>query len=141
MKSSTETQERKEHEHKRPEVDESKRTILIYSPDLNFCFSLSMLFQDRFNVITTTNPGTLETFVEHYSAALVIVDAVPSSTMIEKLHSLKELNRNLPIIVLYVYSPKEIQLDKAIRDHVDSVFYKPFDVSVISTRIDELLPS
>jgi DNA-binding NtrC family response regulator len=121
-------------------VDESKKTILIYSPDLNFCFSLSILFQDRFSVITTTNADMLETFVAHYSAHLVIVDAVPSDEIIEKLDALKRLNKGLPIIVLYVYSPKEVQLDRMIRSHVDSVFYKPFDVTAVSKRIEELLP-
>ena len=121
-------------------VDERKKTILIYSPDLNFCFSLSILFQDRFSVITTTNADMLETFVAHYSADLVIVDAVPSDDIIEKLDALKRLNKSLPIIVLYVYSPKDVQLDRMIRGHVDSVFYKPFDVSAVSKRIEELLP-
>jgi len=64
------------------DANEPKRSILIYSPDLNFCFSLSMLFQDRYNVITTTNPECLETFADHYAADLVIVDAVPSEKMI-----------------------------------------------------------
>jgi DNA-binding NtrC family response regulator len=121
-------------------VDERKKTILIYSPDLNFCFSLSILFQDRFSVITTTNAEMLEPFVAHYNADLVIVDAVPSDEMIGKLDALKRLNKSLPIIVLYVYSPKEVQLDRMIRSHVDSVFYKPFDVSAVSKRIEELLP-
>lgn len=122
-------------------VDETKKTILIYSPDLNFCFSLSMLFQDRYNVITTTNPGMLETFVGEYAADLVVVDAVPSEKMIERLDGLKALNNCLPIIMIYVYSQKEIMLDSTIRRHVDSVFYKPFDVADMSKRIAELLPN
>lgn len=122
------------------DAEEQKRTILIYSPDLNFCFSLSMLFQDRYNVITTTNPGTLGTFVEHYAADLVIVDAVPSEKMIERLDSLKTLNRRLPIIMLYVYSPKEMVLDNAIRRHVDFVMYKPFNIADMAKRVAELLP-
>ena len=121
-------------------VDETKKTILIYSPDLNFCFSLSMLFQDRYNVITTTNSSMLQTFVAHYAANLVIVDASPTEKMIDVLHRVKELNRQLPIIMLYVYSPKEASLDKAVRSEVDSVFYKPFDLSAMSKRINELLP-
>jgi len=56
------------------EEDGSKKTILIYSPDLNFCFSLSMLFQNRYNVSTTTNLGMLETFLANYSADLVMID-------------------------------------------------------------------
>ena len=122
-----------------PVVEEGKKTILIYSPDLNFCFSLSMLFQDRYNVVTTTNPGMLETSVEHYSADLVIVDAVPSEKMLERLETVKKRNDRLPVIMLYVYSPRDAALDTAIRRRVDSVMYKPFDIADMAKRIAELL--
>jgi DNA-binding response OmpR family regulator len=122
-------------------VDEGKKTILIYSPDLNFCFSLSMLFQDRYNVITTTNVGMLHSFVSHYAANLLIMDAAPSEKIIEQVHALKDLNKRLPIIMLYVYSPKEALLDSRVRQEIDSVFYKPFDLTAVSKRISELLPA
>ena len=121
------------------EEDGTKKTILIYSPDLNFCFSLSMLFQNRYNVSTTTNLGMLETFLANYSADLVMIDAFPSTKIIQTLEGLKELKRHLPIIMLYVYNSKEVGMDKAIRAHVDSVYYKPFDINAVSKRIDELL--
>jgi response regulator RpfG family c-di-GMP phosphodiesterase len=123
----------------RQDMDEKKKTIIIYSPDLNFCFSLSMVFQDRYNVITTTNLGMLEKFVAIYSADLVIVDAVPSDKLIDRIDALKGSTGTLPVIVLYVYSGRDVALDRAIRSHVDSVFYKPFEISAISKRIDELL--
>ncbi|MBI5473886.1 MAG: hypothetical protein HY961_16230 [Ignavibacteriae bacterium] len=122
-------------------MDDRKNTILIYSPDLNFCFSLSMLFQDRYNVITTTNSSMLDSFVAHYSANLLIVDAAPSEKMLSRVHALKELNRRLPIIMLYVFNPKEAPLDRAVRKEVDAVFYKPFDLAAVSKRINELLPT
>jgi len=123
----------------RSDVDENKKSIIIYSPDLNFCFSLSMVFQDRYNVITTTNMGMLEKFVAIYSADLVIVDAVPSETLIRRIDGLKGSNRDLPIIILYVYNSKDVSLDRVVREHVDSVFYKPFEISAVSKRINELL--
>jgi DNA-binding response OmpR family regulator len=123
----------------RTDVDENKKTIIIYSPDLNFCFSLSMVFQDRYNVITTTNMGMLEKFVAIYSADLVIVDAVPTDSLIGRIEALRASKQNLPIIILYVYTPKDVALDRSIRPHVDSVFYKPFEISAISKRIDEIL--
>jgi hypothetical protein len=88
----------------RSDVDENKKSIIIYSPDLNFCFSLSMVFQDRYNVITTTNMGMLEKFVAIYSADLVIVDAVPSEMLIKRIDGLKGSKLDLPIIILYVYN-------------------------------------
>jgi DNA-binding NtrC family response regulator len=123
-----------------PTTTESKQTVLIYSPDLNFCFSLSMLFQDRYNVVTTTNPGMLETFADHYAADLVIVDAIPSEKMIARLDGLKKQDRKVPVIMLYVYSLKEAALDATIRSHVDSVIYKPFDIADMARRVAELLP-
>ncbi len=122
-----------------PEAGDDKKTILLYSPDLNFCFSLSMLFQDRYNVITTTNLGMLDKLVCDYSANLVLVDAVPSDKLIQRLGTLRVLNKDLPILLLYVYNSREVTLDKAIRAHVDSIFYKPFDIAAVSKRIEELL--
>ena len=121
------------------ESGEEKKTILIYSPDLNFCFSLSMLFQDRYNVITTTNIGMLDKLVADHSANLVMVDAVPTEKLIERLDSIKGLNQHLPIILLYVYSSKDMAMDRVIRGHVDTVFYKPFEIAPVSKRIEELL--
>jgi hypothetical protein len=121
------------------EPGELKKTIILYSPDLNFCFSLSMLFQDRFNVITTTNLGMLDRLVADYSADLIVVDAVPSEKLIGRIESLRTLSPRLPIILLYVYNSREVNLDKAIREHVDSVFYKPLEIAPISRRIEELL--
>lgn len=119
--------------------DETRKTIVIYSPDLNFCFSLSMVFQDRYNVVTTTSLTTLEKSVAHYCAHLLVVDADPSEKMIQRIDRLREANRGIPVILLYVYNAREGTLDRAVRSHIDSVFYKPVEISAVSRRIDELL--
>jgi DNA-binding response OmpR family regulator len=139
MKQTTHSEPEKRSAPPEAEAGDTKKTILLYSPDLNFCFSLSMLFQDRFNVITTTNVGMLDRLVADYSADLVLVDAVPSQKLIERLEGLRSLKPRLPIILLYVYNSKEMNLDQAIRGHVDSVFYKPLEIAPISRRIEELL--
>jgi DNA-binding NtrC family response regulator len=122
-----------------PGVEEGKKTILIYSPDLNFCFSLSMLFQDRYNVITTTNIGSLDKFVADYSADLVLIDAVPSEKLLQRVDTLKQLKADLPLIMLYVYNGKDVRLDQCLRKQVTAVFYKPFEVAAVSQKIQEIL--
>jgi DNA-binding response OmpR family regulator len=139
MKQTPHNEPRKRADPAEADSGETKKTIILYSPDLNFCFSLSMLFQDRFNVITTTNLGMLDRLVADYSADLVLVDAVPSQKLIERVEGLRSVSATLPIILLYVYNSKETNLDRAIREHVDSVFYKPLEVAPISRRIEELL--
>ena len=118
---------------------QQKKSILIYSPDLNFCFSLSMLFQDRYIVSTTTNLAMLETFAANSAADLVVIDAVPSAQILERLDSLRETRQCLRILMLYVYNAKDTEFDQRVRNHVDTVFYKPFDVNTVSQRIEELL--
>ena len=129
-----------EKKHATPDdVEERKRTILIYSPDLNFCFSLSTVFQDRYNVVTTTDPEFLDTFTTHYTVDLVVVDSDPSSKMISRFQKMKMRNVNIPILVLYVYSSKGVEMDRAVRRYVDGVLYKPFDIDAITDRIQQLL--
>jgi DNA-binding NarL/FixJ family response regulator len=123
----------------RAAVDEGKKTILLYSPDLNFCFSLSVLFQDRFNVITTTNLGLMDRLQGTYDADLVMIDAVPSEGLLGRLERLKQERPTLPVVILYVYSGRDAQLDRDIRRQVDSVFYKPIELETLTQRIESLL--
>ncbi|HEX9656564.1 MAG TPA: hypothetical protein VGB89_06595 [Bacteroidota bacterium] len=124
-----------------PSTTEEKKRIFIYSPDLNFCFSLSMLFQDRYSVVTTTNPGMIESCDGTHAPHLVIVDAVPSESLLEKIAGLKKRQPNIPIISLYVYSERAKELEERLRSHVDALYYKPIDVNDLSSRIAELLPA
>jgi hypothetical protein len=116
-----------------------RKTILIFSPDLNLCFSLSSLFQDRYHAVTTTNIATFERLATCFGADLAIVDGDPSDCLVGRLEALGTGCPKIPVIMLYVYNGKDVALDRAIRDRVDSVFYKPVEISLVSKRIDEIL--
>lgn len=120
-------------------VPGQKPMILIYSPDMNFCFSLSSFFQDRYDVITTTDPDLLESLAAIRSASLVMIDAEPSRRLIERLRELRRVNDSLPLMMLYVYGPGGGELDRTIRDHVNVVLYKPLNINEISRSIEELI--
>ena len=123
----------------RAAVEEHKKTIVLCSPDLNFCLSLSMLFQDRYNVVTTSDLETLLKSVPAFPADLVLVDAGPSQKTLQQIEDLKRLKAQISIIMLYVYSAKDGALDRVVRRAVDAVFYKPFEIGTVSQRIDDLL--
>ena len=120
-------------------VAEHKKTIVLCSPDLNFCLSLSMLFQDRYNVVTATDLDTLLKSALTCPVDLVLVDAAPSVRTLQQIEDLKRLRASISIIMLYVYSAKDGGLDRDARKEVDSVFYKPFEIATVSQRIDDLL--
>ncbi len=126
-------------ENVKTRVPGQKPMILIYSPDMNFCFSLSSFFQDRYDVITTTDPDLLESLAAIRSASLVVIDAEPSRRLIERLRELRRVNGSLPLMMLYVYGPGGGELDRTIRDHVNVVLYKPLNINEISRSIEELI--
>ena len=90
-------------------AQERKKTILIYSPDLNFCFSLSTVFQDRYEVVTTTDPDFLDSFTTHYATDLVVVDADPSNRMITRFQAMKKRNENIPSLSSMCMARKELK--------------------------------
>jgi DNA-binding NtrC family response regulator len=126
-------------EEQYPGTSSMRKTIVIYSPDMNFCFSLSSFFQDRYNVVTTTDPDLLSILTSPESTSLVILDDEPTGRMIERLISLKRDKEHLPVMMLYVYGPRGVEMDKAVRQHVNAVFYKPFSVHEMTQRIEDLI--
>jgi DNA-binding response OmpR family regulator len=118
---------------------EGRKTILIVSPDPNFCLSLSMLFGDRYGVLTASSLSVLQEGMEARRIDLILVDEGPSRKMVERIDAFRHLNPTLPIIILYVYSPKDVDLDSDLRKTADSVFYKPFEIGTVSKRVDDLL--
>lgn len=121
------------------ETEEGRKTILIVSPDPNFCLSLSMLFGDRYGVLTASSLSVLQEGMEARRIDLILVDEGPSRKMVERIDAFRHLNPTLPIIILYVYSPKDVDLDSDLRKTADSVFYKPFEIGTVSKRVDDLL--
>jgi DNA-binding NtrC family response regulator len=121
------------------DAGDGKKTILIVSPDPNFCLSLSMLFGDRYGVVTASSLSGLQERIEASGIDLILVDEGPSRSVVDRIEGLTKLNPDVPVIVLYVYSPRDVDLDMELRKAVDSVFYKPFEISSVSRRIDDLL--
>ena len=131
--------EHQQAEETHSKAREGKKTILVFSPDLNLCFSLSLLFQDRYHVVTTTNLAAVGPLVTEHRANLVIIDDVPSPWLITSIDAIRGRQKKVSLVVLYVYDSRLMSLDQAIRAHVDSVFYKPVDIAAVSQRIQELL--
>lgn len=132
-------QDKKEVRVAEQHADKGRKTILIVSPDPNFCLSLSMLFGDRYRVLTAASLSVLQEGVEARGVDLILVDEGPSRKMVDRIDAFRHLNPTLPIIILYVYSPKDVDLDSDLRKAADSVFYKPFEIGTVSKRIDDLL--
>ena len=116
-----------------------RKTVLIFSPDLNFSFSLSMALQERYHVVTTSNSSMLESLACTNAADIVILDTIPSIEVERQIDALKSHRPGIHVILTYVYDARDVAFDRSIRGHAEGVLYKPFEVDSILAEVEQLL--
>ena len=45
-----------------------KETIVLFSPDMDFCMSLRLLYQEKYEMVTTTDPEMILVLVTGFSS-------------------------------------------------------------------------
>uniref|UniRef100_UPI00404A898B hypothetical protein n=1 Tax=Ignavibacterium sp. TaxID=2651167 RepID=UPI00404A898B len=113
--------------------------LVIYSPDFSLCYSLMMYLQTHYRVIATTDIEIVYNLICNKNADLVIIDAEPDSQLISKCEKFKNCRNDIPIILTYVFTNKSKESESRIKQVVDEIFYKPFDLNEITSKIPELL--
>lgn len=113
------------------------KNILFYSPDFSLCYSLLMYLQDRFHVTTTTDIDVLKAIV-HQGFDLIIIDDEPSLE-IEQLCKIVNDRFHIPVILTYVFKKQFEKIDGTIRKYVSSIYYKPYDLNEVYTKLSTLV--
>lgn len=117
---------------------EEQQAIVLYSPDMDYCMSLRLLFQDRYNMITTTDVNMLVTIVNAFQPDLVIIDALPTERMRRRVELMKRANAAMRVMFFYTQRFADSDVHEFLRTSVDAVFSKPVDLAEITERIREL---
>jgi DNA-binding NarL/FixJ family response regulator len=118
---------------------EKYHTIVFYSPDMDFCVSLRLLFQDRYNMITITDPRMLQMTVREFKADLVIVDSLPTEKLKLQFEIMKRENPRVHILSFYASRFNDKRIHQFIRQSVDAAFSKPIDLAEVTQSIHELM--
>lgn len=116
------------------------KSIVIYSPDFSLCYSLLMYLQSQYKVVATTDIDIVQSLICNKSADLVILDSEPSSNIQIKCEQFKKCRSEVPVLLTYVFNNKIKDLESGIKKFVNEIFYKPFDLNEIVTKISSLLP-
>ena len=127
---------------KHPQVIDAGKTnlsILLYSPDMDFCMSLRLLFQNRYIVRTTTDPPMLLLMMKEFEPELVIVDGLPTARMKQWLERIREENPRARIMYFYVPHFEDQAMRHYICSAVDAVFSKPVDLEDVTKSVDRLV--
>jgi DNA-binding NtrC family response regulator len=114
------------------------RTIVMYSPDVDLCMSLTLYFQDRYIVVTTTDGNTLPSLIETHVPSLVIVDALPTSWLLQLFDVWKEHHPEMRVMLFRVWRYEDRKREAAIHKSIDYVVYKPIDIDFVAHIVHEL---
>ena len=98
-----------------------------------------MFLQDKYNITTTTDLEVVKCVQNNSAVDLVLMDTEPSPEIEVLCESIRSKNSNLPIILTYVYKKQFSEIDKKIREKVNSVFYKPYDLNEIAVKMSSLI--
>lgn len=100
-----------------------------------------MYLQTQYKVVATTDLEVVSSLIHSGSADLVIMDTEPSTDLLDKCEQFKKQNPNIPIILTYVFNNRIKESEKRIKAFIDEIFYKPFDLNEISSKLPSLLHS
>lgn len=117
------------------------KNILFHSTDFSLCYSFLIFLEDKFRVTTTTNLDKLQKIAESSEFEALIIDAEPSKKVENILLQVQKINPNLPIIMTYVFNPTLKDHESNIKKYTSAIFYKPYDINEVSSRLNILIES
>ncbi len=100
-----------------------------------------MFLQTQYKVIATTDMEVVSSLICSGSADLVIMDTEPDSDILTKCEQFKKCKSHVPLILTYVFNNRVKEPESQIKKFVNEIFYKPFDLNEISSKIPSLLAS
>ena len=118
--------------------DQVMKTIVMYSPDVDLCMSLTLYFQDKYVVVTTTDGNTLQTLVDTYRPSLVIADALPTRWILRMFDTWKEGHPEMRVMLFRVWRYEDRKREAAIHKSIDYVLYKPIDIDFVAHIVNGL---
>lgn len=122
-----------------PSNDEERKTILLYSPDMDFCRSMELYFQEQYTIVTTTDGDALPALAYVHHPELVIADTLPTERMRRRIDLLKHEHPTIRIMMFYVSRYDEQWVKGSPSQSVDAVFYKPIDLAEVTAQVDKLI--
>lgn len=117
-----------------------KNKILVFSPDRDLAQSLSMLFENHFEIACETSLANLQKRIASVAPSLLVVDLHTfSSDVMHELNIVEASSGDVPVVVLRAYNRLRADVEELVQRTADVVFYKPLNAEEVVRSIHELL--
>ncbi|MCS7052217.1 MAG: hypothetical protein NZM09_00635 [Ignavibacterium sp.] len=115
------------------------KRVIIYSSDFSLCYSLLVYLQNHYKIVATTDLDFINSFSLKNDFDAVFIDRELDSDLIKICEKIKSKDSDIPIFLTYVFNKKASILESKVKNYVDEIFYKPFDLNEISSKLTKLL--
>ncbi len=125
-----------------PETQSRKvrKRIFVFSPDRDLAQSLSMLFENHFEISVETSMGSLSRQIAAVDPDLVIVDLHTfSSDVLLELNIVESCCAKMPVVILRAYNRLRSDVEEMVQRTAKVIFYKPFNAEEVVRSIHTLL--
>jgi len=118
----------------------AKKKLLILDKDKDICRGLEEYLKDDYDIFQCSNAENIINTIHENNIDLIITDIdLPNGYIYKFLDDLKSSALKIPVILMYVYFDCTQRMEDIIRNLVDAIFLKPFDLQELKKRIDLLL--
>lgn len=136
FKENFETNLQKGEKNMKKEDQKERYTILIIDDEIGPRESLRILFKNKYDVITAENGFKGLEILKSQKVDIVILDLkMPQKNGIEVLSEIRQINKNVPVIILTGYGDME-SAKKAMQYDIVGFVSKPFEIIEIEELVE-----
>lgn len=118
----------------------NRKKIFVFSPDRDLAQSLSMLFENHFEITVETSMGNLSKRIAAVCPDLLVVDLHTfSSDVMLELSIVESSCTKVPAVILRAYNRLRSDVEEMVQRTAKAIFYKPFNAEEVVRSIHTLL--
>lgn len=116
------------------------KTIVIADRDEGLVKSLELFLQEYYQISTVKNERELLETLKKQDVDLLLSDLrISNTSSFSIFRKIKQIAPKLPIILMYVYFDEGQEKELTLREVVDAVIHKPFNVEDVIDLIEKFV--
>ncbi len=116
------------------------KRVLIFSPDADLARFLVLNLEDRYQISREHRLDFFAQTIKEILPDLILIDLYTfSNDIVKQLDIVHQMCVQVPVIALRAYLSLTPEINHAIEELADVIFYKPVNVELITQAIEDLL--
>ena len=117
-----------------------KKDVVILDSDQDLAQSIKLYLEDSFRVHLVKNPTQLLRILKQTKCDYLISEVdFPKSKFQKVIKFVKNSHPEINIILMYTFFDGEGILEKTVLSKADDFIFKPFDVRILKSKLDQLV--